>query len=65
MASRVLSINCLCKLTYQPQHFSNFKSQFGCCCKEATIHSTHVIRFMGKIDEQLVSLHPVFAPQLN
>lgn len=48
MASRVLSINCLCKLTYQPQRFSNFKSQFGCCCKDATILSTQVEKFTGE-----------------
>lgn len=53
MASRVLSINCLCKLTYQPQCFSNFKSQFGCCCKEAPTHSTHMIKFMAKIESEL------------
>lgn len=61
MASRVLSINCLCKLTYQPQRFSNFKSQFGCCCKDVTIYSSHVLKFMGKIETELslciLSLH--------
>lgn len=61
MASRVLSINCLCKLTYQPRRFSNFKSQFRCCCKDATTYSTHLIKFMGKIETELspciLSLH--------